>query len=398
MKKTLKAVLLCILLSMTAFAQKEEPVDEAVEAVIEKFSGNYVVKQGDTLSVILAQSFNGEEINNIARELKTQEPSYILRTGMLVNIDGETDCYTIQLAVDKDAVISKTEGAVNVAIQTYEAEILPTVVSGTITSSLFEAVATIGEDADLAAQLARMYEWEFDFFRDIRVGDSFSVLLEKKFVNGRYIGYGRILAADFVVQGKHHKAFLYSDGQRSGYYDEKAQALERGFLRVPLSYARITSRFTNNRFHPVLGINRPHYGVDYAAPTGTPVMVTASGTIEARSYTKANGKYVKVRHGNGYVTYYLHLNGFASGQRVGSAVTQGQVIGYVGSTGYSTGPHLDYRIQHNGQWINPLTFIAESPKLTAEHVDGFLEMAASREQTLNQSYQYAGHVKPGLLP
>ena len=159
MKKTLKAVLLCILMSMTAFAQTEEPVDEAVEAVIEKFSGNYVVKQGDTLSVILAQSFNGEEINNIARELKTQEPSYILRTGMLVNIDGETDCYTIQLAVDKDAVISKTEGAVNVAIQTYEAEILPTVVSGTITSSLFEAVATIGEDADLAAQLARMYEW-----------------------------------------------------------------------------------------------------------------------------------------------------------------------------------------------------------------------------------------------
>ncbi|MDR2870450.1 MAG: peptidoglycan DD-metalloendopeptidase family protein [Deferribacteraceae bacterium] len=359
------------------------------------FAG-YTVQQGDTLSAILAAEYSHEEIVALSQELKAEVPSFVLRTGMNIEQDGTE--YTFRLAVDKDARIYREDGLAKLSVLSYEREVMPTIVSGTITSSLFAAVAEIGEDIELAANIARMYEWEFDFFKDIRVGDSFTVLLEKIFINGRYVGYGQILAADFVVQGRSHKAYLYTDGKTAGYYDEKGAALERGFLRVPLSYSRISSRFSSSRRHPVFGNYRPHYGVDYAAPRGTPVMSTAAGTIEARAYAKGNGNYVRIRHANGYTTYYLHLNGFASGQRVGTPVKQGEVIGYVGSTGYSTGNHLDYRINHRGKWLNPINFIAESPKLEKEHVESFMAVAAARQQTLKQSYMYAGMWKPTLIP
>ena len=194
-------------------------------------------------------------------------------------------------------------------------------------------------------------------------------------MNNKYAGYGRIIAADFYNRGNLNRAVYFEDGKTRGYFDENGRSLERGFLRVPLNYARVTSRFTDSRLHPVLGEFRAHYGVDYAAPTGTPVMATASGTIETMSYTKSNGNYIALRHPNGYKTYYLHLNGFNKALRQGSPVNQGQIIGYVGSTGYSTGPHLDYRINKNGRWLNPLKFIAASKTLKEEELKKFTEYA-----------------------
>jgi murein DD-endopeptidase MepM/ murein hydrolase activator NlpD len=383
-KKVIKAVLpalMLVCLSQVSFA-----------------ASTYEVKPGDTMSLILANEYSHDEILAIMADFKKQVPKFVLRAGSSVDVDG--DEYLFHIAFDQDARVSRDgAGKAIVDVMKYEQEIMPTIVSGSITRNLFSSVAEIGEDAMLADQLARMYEWEFDFFTDIHYGDRFLVLLEKIFVNGRYVGYGRILAADFVVQGRHHKAFLYSDGKTSGYFDEKGMALERGFLRAPLSYSRISSRFSSARKHPVFGVTRPHYGVDYAAPRGTPVMTAATGVIDVRGYSKGNGNYVKVRHNGGYTTYYLHLNGFAKGIRNGVHVKQGDIIGYVGSTGYSTGNHLDYRINHNGKWLNPIDFVAESPKLTkTENIAEFMEISKTRELTMRQSYQYAGVTKPVLIP
>jgi murein DD-endopeptidase MepM/ murein hydrolase activator NlpD len=361
------------------------------------FADIYTVQSGDTLSGLLAEEYTMEEAAAIARELKAQVPEYVLRPGM--EVERDRGMFLIKLSVSKEARIYRDEKIPRVAVVKHEELVMPTLVKGTITSSLFATVQEIGENVELAANLARMYEWEFDFFRDIHPGDKFTVLVEKLFVNGRYAGYGRILAADFFVQGKHKKAFYFNDNGKYGYFNEKGLALERGFLRVPLSYARITSRFTNSRMHPVLKEVRPHYGVDYAAPKGTPVMATASGAVLRATYATGNGNYIELLHSNGYKTYYLHLNGFNRTVHAGAKVSRGQVIGYVGSTGYSTGPHLDYRISHNGRWLNPVSFVADPPKLTEKTKGEFLaEVVAKYEPTLMAADQYAGIFKQGYMP
>jgi murein DD-endopeptidase MepM/ murein hydrolase activator NlpD len=223
-------------------------------------------------------------------------------------------------------------------------------------------------------------------------------VVEKCFVRGKYVGYGHILAADFVVRKTHHKAFFFNENGKGGYFDENARALERGFLRVPLSYSRISSRYTNSRRHPVTGNVRAHYGVDYAAPRGTPVMATASGTITKMTYNKSSGNYVEIRHANSYHTFYLHLSKFNSRLKTGSPVIQGQIIGYVGSTGLSTGPHLDYRIKHRNSWLNPLTFIAESPKMNEDSVEAYTAYMEKYASTLEIPHKYAGSFKLQPMP
>ncbi len=360
------------------------------------FADTYIIQPGDTLSGLLSEEYTGEEIAALARELKAQAPEYVLRAGM--EVEKEHDSLSVKLSVSKEARIYRDGDIPRVMVIKYEEQVMPTLVTGTIKYSLFASVQELGEDAELAANLARMYEWEFDFFRDIHPGDTFTVFVEKRFINGRYVGYGRILAADFVVRGRHNKAFYYNDSGKFGYFNEKGRALERGFLRVPLSYARITSRFSNSRMHPVLNEVRPHYGVDYAAPTGTPVMVTASGTVLRTSYSSSNGNYVEVQHSNGYKTYYLHLSGFNRAVRPGVKVAQGQVIGYVGATGYATGPHLDYRINRNGTWINPVNFVAEPPKLTEKAKNELAVVVAEYDSKLMLATQYAGIFKQAPMP
>ena len=336
-------------------------------------SESYVVKRGDTLSGILSGRFSPEEISALPARIKAAYPDFILKADMKIFFG--KDSVIINAAQDRDLVIKSADDAVSVSLYKYEPETIKVLVKGEIKTNLFDAVIKAGEDAELAAMLAGIFEWEIDFFKDLRQGDKFAVLVEKKFVNNKYAGYGRIIAADFYNRGNLNRAVYFENGKTRGYFDENGRSLERGFLRVPLNYARVTSRFTDSRLHPVLGEFRAHYGVDYAAPTGTPVMATASGTIETMSYTKSNGNYIALRHPNGYKTYYLHLNGFNKALRQGSPVNQGQIIGYVGSTGYSTGPHLDYRINKNGRWLNPLKFIAASKTLKEEELKKFTEYA-----------------------
>lgn len=348
------------------------------------FAESYEVKSGDTLYGILSDRFTPQEMSEIVAAIKKEYKAFMLRPGMKIFLNG--DKVTLSAAVDKDVIIERTSsGEPKVKVNSYEPEMMNVVVKGEIETNLFDAMNKAGEDAELAAMLASIFEWEIDFFKDLRPGDKFTMLVEKKFINDKYAGYGKIIAADFHNQGKLKRAVYYNNGKNKGYYNESGQGLERGFLRVPLNYSRISSRFSSSRLHPVLGYHRPHYGVDYAAPIGTPVKATASGVVQIKSRTKGNGNYIALRHANGYETFYLHLNGFNRAIKKGSRVAQGQIIGYVGSTGYSTGPHLDYRIRKNGTWLNPMKFVATPKTLKKEEIAEFQMFASSYLNKLDMS-------------
>ena len=228
------------------------------------------------------------------------------------------------------------------------------VVQGTIRQSLFVSLQKQDADTDLAAHLAEIFGWTVDFFSDIRRGDSYAILYEQKTYSDGYSTLGSVLSAKLISQGKEHHAFRYAgEGDRAGYYDIEGKSLQKSLLRVPMKYTRITSNFSHRRYHPLKKRYEPHYGVDYGAPTGTPVFTTGDGVVVTASRRSGNGNYVKIKHNGTFTTYYLHLSRFAKGIKAGRKVRQGQVIGYVGSTGAASAPHLDYRIKKNGSWVNP---------------------------------------------
>jgi hypothetical protein len=248
---------------------------------------------------------------------------------------------------------------------------------GVVDSSLFGAMEAAGGGADLAVRVAQIYQWDIDFFRDLRQGDSFVVVAERQEIEGEFFSWGTIFAARFVNRDRVLDAIVYPDDDgHLGYFDLDGHPLRKQFLKAPLEFSRVTSGFSTNRFHPVLKRRMPHYGVDYGAPTGTPVHVTADGTVTLAGRNGGGGNMVTVRHTNGYETNYLHLSRFARGIHRGVRVSQGQVIGYVGSTGLASGPHLDYRVRLNGRWINPLSIASPPVKpLADERLQRFLAHA-----------------------
>lgn len=229
-------------------------------------------------------------------------------------------------------------------------------VRGELAGSLTGAVAEAGAPVDLAYSLAEVLQWDLDFNRDLRTGDRFEVLFEEIETDGRKVSVGEVLALIYESRAGEGRTFeAYRFEERDGYYDAEGRPLAKMFLRSPLRFSRVTSRFSRSRFHPVLHTYRPHYGVDYGAPVGTPVRSTASGTVTFAGWDRGGGgRTVKIRHAKGYLTGYLHLSRIAGGIRPGARVSQGQILGAVGSTGLATGPHLDYRIRHHGRWIDPL--------------------------------------------
>ena len=226
--------------------------------------------------------------------------------------------------------------------------------SGVITSSLYQSLKDQNVNTLLGGELSDIFGWQIDFFI-LQKNDSYKVIYEQPYVDGEPYGVGHVLAASFQHKGREYDAYYYESTERAGYFDEEGKGLQKALLKAPFKYnQRISSGFSHNRFHPVLGRNMPHYGVDYAAPLGTPVIAVGDGEVVEARYRGANGNIVKIKHNSVYTTAYLHLNGFASGIRSGTRVKQGQVIGYVGRTGRVTGVHLDYRIYKNNKPVNPL--------------------------------------------
>jgi murein DD-endopeptidase MepM/ murein hydrolase activator NlpD len=224
--------------------------------------------------------------------------------------------------------------------------------SGVITSSLYEALDKAGSDPALAMKLADIYAWTIDFYK-IQQGDFFKVVYEQRYVKDEPVEPGQVRSAIFSHEGDTFYAFYFQpDTTQSGdYFDETGKSLRKAFLKAPLKFSRITSRFTMRRFHPVQKRYKAHLGTDYGAPTGTPIISTGNGTVVESFYNRNNGNFVKVRHNNTYTTQYLHMSRRAV--KRGQAVRQGQVIGYVGSTGLATGPHVCYRFWKNGQQVDP---------------------------------------------
>ena len=245
-----------------------------------------------------------------------------------------------------------------------EKEVITTVehVGVEIKSSLWNAMAEAGCDASLILELSDIYAWTIDFF-GIQPGDSCKAIFEKKYIVGDTVPYGigNVIASYFKNKGEGKYAFSFEQNGRKEYFDENGDNLRKAFLKAPLNYRRISSTFSNGRMHPVYHVVRPHHGVDYAAPAGTPVQSIGDGTVIAKGWDKkGGGNYVKIKHNSTYTTTYMHLKGFAKGIAQGVKVKQGQTIGYVGSTGASTGPHLDFRLQKNGTYIDPLKFKSPS--------------------------------------
>jgi murein DD-endopeptidase MepM/ murein hydrolase activator NlpD len=206
----------------------------------------------------------------------------------------------------------------------------------------------------LAIELSDIYAWAIDFF-GIQKGDRYKVIYDELYVEDKFAGFGKIHAAVFENMGVSVKAYYFTSGSQSGYFDSEGNSLRKAFLKAPLNFSRISSRYSHSRMHPVLKYRRPHLGVDYAAPRGTPVYSIGDGVVVKKAYQKSGGGYyLTIKHNSVYTSQYMHLNGYARGMAPGVRVTQGQLIGYVGKTGLATGPHLDFRIYKNGSPVDPL--------------------------------------------
>jgi murein DD-endopeptidase MepM/ murein hydrolase activator NlpD len=243
-----------------------------------------------------------------------------------------------------------------------------------IQSSVYESMRKQKIEVDLIYRFADIFAWEIDFLTDTRKRDALRLIWEQHLSpEGKVVTQGRILAAQYINEGRTHTAIFFKDEENhSDYYTSEGKSLRRSFLRSPLNYRRISSGFSWNRLHPILRIYRPHLGIDYAAPTGTPVWTVAEGTITFVGWDGGNGRYIKIKHAQGITTSYGHLSRYAKGIRKGVKVKQGQTIGYVGSTGLSTGPHLDFRITQNGRYVNFLqTKFPTASSVKPEYFDEF---------------------------
>lgn len=253
-----------------------------------------------------------------------------------------------------DYVVIKLVDSVEIFLGEKPTSIEKKIAHGTIESNLWDAMVDNKINPMMSIELSEIYAWSIDFF-ELQKGDQFFVIYEERFLDSISAGIEKIHAALFNHQNKDFYAIYFVQDDQGSYFDEDGNSLRRAFLKAPLKYSRISSRFSKNRYHPVLKIYRPHSGVDYAAPEGTPVHSVGDGVVVKKGYQKNGaGNYIKIKHNSVYTTQYAHLKGFAKGLKTGDRVAQGQLIGYVGKTGYATGPHLDFRFFKNGEAVDPL--------------------------------------------
>src|SRR5688572_5256297 len=294
---------------------------------------------------------------------------------------------------------AKESAALTAEVLNYPIRTTTSIVGGAIDkehSSLVAAVDNAGEELELALLLADVFGGQVDFNSDLQPGDQFEVLVEKDFHDRDFSGYGDIVAATLVNSGRRLQAFRFvtPDG-KAEYFDEEGRSVRRFFLPSPLPFdPRVTSRFSRRRAHPVDGIPRAHLGVDYAAAVGTPVLAVANGVVVSAGFSGAAGRLIRLRHPNGYETYYLHLSSIGKGVRPGARVMQGDVIGRVGASGVVTGPHLDYRVAKNSVFVDPLLERRKLPSADALPAASLPAFAAVRDEALARLAKQAAAAAP----
>lgn len=312
---------------------------------------NILVRNGVSAQTIHYLDRNSDSIWSV-RKIQAGNPYHIIRDRDSV----ATARYFVYDINKTDYVVYSLTDSIYSYRGTLPVDTIDNFISGSIQSSLWNAMIDQGATPELAGMLADVYSWTIDFF-GIQKNDSFAVYYQELYADSVRVATGQILAANFITGGNNHYAFRYIyHNERGEYFDEKGTSLRRAFLKAPLSYSRISSRFSNARVHPVTKVVRAHHGVDYAAPAGTPVYSVGDGVVITKAWdSKGGGNYLKIKHNSTYTTEYMHLRGFAAGINQGTHVSQGQLIGYVGATGVATGPHLDYRVFKNGTAIDPLS-------------------------------------------
>jgi len=321
------------------------------------------LRRGETLAHLFARNgLTGAEVRHLASMLDLRK----LKTGLVFLVrrqhaDSAPDQITVRTGPEQRLKLTRLSATWLATAEPIRWFVDTVRYAGAIESSLYEALdravpwssLAIGERTKLAWEMADVFAWQLDFSRDLQPGDAFQVVLERLTSEEGETRAGNVLAADLEVNGKPVTAFRYSENGKPGYFDAAGLSLRRAFLRAPVEFRRISSRFNRARRHPVLGYARRHEGTDYAADPGTPVIAAGDGTVESAGWSGGYGNLIVVRHRNGIATRYGHLRGFATGVRSGARVSQGQVIGYVGSTGLSTGPHLHYEFRVNGAARDP---------------------------------------------
>lgn len=318
------------------------------------------IGRGQTFyEALAARDVPHEDIMTVVKACKEFRNLRSVRTGELfrVHINADGGLQSLGFDLDEESYVTWVrEGDTYTRTDfTYPVEHRLKAVGGTISNSLYASLQKLDAPLDLAPKMGDILGWDIDFNRDLRKGDSFRILYEEVWKEGKLVRTGQILGVELTNKGKDRAAFLFTSADgRPGYYDTTGNNMAKQLDRAPLQYSRISSGFSYRRFHPVLKRWMPHLGVDYAAPLGTPVRASGDGTVVTASRKKGNGRYIQIRHTNAeYETYYLHLSKFARGVKKGTRVTQGQIIGYVGASGYATGPHLDFRVKRHGKFVNP---------------------------------------------
>lgn len=342
-----------------------------------------VIQRGDTLGSVLARlKIDDLDIQRLLATDSVRQLATSIRAGKLIQAvtgpDGTLHSIQFERADAPELLIQRAGDTFVVQEQEEAQETRVVMRSGRILSSLYGATDSAGIPDRIADQLAETFSTQIDFREDLRRGDTFSVIYTVNYRNGEPVATGKLLAAEFVNAGKPYRAVLFRDPFGSEtYYTPEGESLKKGFLRSPLEFSRVTSSFSNSRKHPVYGFHRAHTGVDFGAPTGTRVKATGDAVVKFAGRKGGYGNLVILRHHNGYETYYAHLSAFASGIRPGRAVSQGQLIAYVGSTGASTGPHLHYEVRIAGRPYNPMTIkLPGSPPLATAQRARFQQQTA----------------------
>ena len=351
---------------------------------------DHQVQRNESLYLILDKyDFSRQEIYEITRaaqeiiDAKTLKPGQYYRT-YASRDDGKKLSRLVWQPSLEDYVVFDIRDSLKIYKSKKQIGIQTRTSSAMVENSLYETMLDQNLSPLLAYRLSDIFAWEIDFF-SLRDGDAFKVVYEEKYLDDSFYSIGEVLAVEFYHRGDTYYAYKFEEGDVSGYYDENGNSVQKALLKAPFKFGqRISSHFSHSRFHPVLKRRIPHYGVDYAAPHGTPVLAVGDGTITEAQYRGANGNIVKIRHNGTYRTAYLHLSGFGSGIRRGAKVSQGQVIGYVGRTGRVTGTHLDYRIYKNNSPVNPLTVdLPASESVPDSLMQDFMGVRESFDEQLN---------------
>jgi murein DD-endopeptidase MepM/ murein hydrolase activator NlpD len=343
------------------------------------------VESGDNLSLIFPKAgLTARDVYNVAQSgdsikpLLNLKPGQILRFGLSQTDDSTTlEKLELQLSPIETLLLSKTDDGYETETLTREVDSRQKQVAGQIESSLFEAGLKAGMSNKLIMEMAHIFGWDIDFALDLRQGDHFKVIFEESYLDGQKFDDGDILAAEFTNRGTTFRAVRYTDPEgNSHFYTPEGHSMRKTFTRTPVHFSRISSRYNPNRLHPVLKTSRPHRGVDYAAPTGTPILATGDGKVEFVGTKGGYGRTVVLSHGGKYTTLYAHMSRFKKGMRNGQRVKQGETIGYIGSSGLATGPHLHYEFRINGVHHNPLTVaLPKAEPLNAKYMAEFKQQS-----------------------